>query len=198
MDNIISLIVAEAGAIAPLARAGQFNVPMKHFRYAMESALQHKNSMAQPEITPNAQGGRTLGTAAVVREPVGVVAAITPYNYPFMLNLVKVAPALLTGNSVVLKPSPYTPFEALLLGDAARAAGLPEGVLNIVTGSKEAGHRLTTDPRVDLITFTGSDVVGAAIMVQAGQSLKRVIMELGGKSAMIGLTRIWSVRLQAA
>lgn len=184
-EEIIPLIVAEAGATVTLARAGQFNVPMKHVRYALESAVQHSTTMALPELTPNAQGGKTLGAGVVVREPVGVVTAITAYNYPFMLNLVKVVPALLAGNSVILKPSPYTPFEALFLGDAARAAGLPDGVFNIVTGDKEASQRLTTDPRVDLITFTGSDTVGAAIMMQASQSLKRVVLELGGKSAMI-------------
>src|SRR5690606_38896423 len=98
---------------------------------------------------------------------------------------VKVFPALITGNTVVLKPSPFTPFSALIVGEIAAEIGLPKGVLNIVTGGKEVGEQLTTDPRVDLITFTGSDAVGSAIMAQAAPSLKRVHFELGGKSAHI-------------
>jgi aldehyde dehydrogenase (NAD+) len=89
------------------------------------------------------------------------------------------------GNTVVLKPSPYTPLEALVLGEAAEAAGLPPGVLNVVTGGTEVGTMLTADPRVDLVSFTGSDAVGARILAQAAPTLKRVLLELGGKSALI-------------
>jgi aldehyde dehydrogenase (NAD+) len=141
--------------------------------------------MSTPELTPAPDGSKVLGTSIVRQEPVGVVAAITPYNYPYMLNLAKIVPALLMGNSVVLKPSPYTPFEALLLGEAAQWAGLPDGVLNIVTGGLDVGMALTTDRRIGLVTFTGSDSVGATIMAQAAPTLKRVLLELGGKSAMV-------------
>ncbi|HEV7443455.1 MAG TPA: aldehyde dehydrogenase family protein, partial [Steroidobacteraceae bacterium] len=137
------------------------------------------------EVVPNMRGGKILGAGVTVREPVGVVAGITAYNYPFLLNLAKVGPALATGNVIVLKPSPYTPFEALLLGEAADEAQLPPGVLNVITGGKEVGEMLTADPRVDMISFTGSDAVGAAIMSQAAPSLKRLHLELGGKSALI-------------
>lgn len=184
-DEICALIVAEAGATLVNARFAQFLLPMKHFRYQLDLALRDFTTLSAPEVTPTASGGRTLGTSIVHHAPIGVVAAITPYNYPFMLNLAKVAPALLMGNSVVLKPSPYTPFESLLLGEAAIAAGLPDGVLNIVTGGLDVGTVLSTDPRVGLITFTGSDIVGAAIMAQAAPTLKRLVLELGGKSAMI-------------
>jgi acyl-CoA reductase-like NAD-dependent aldehyde dehydrogenase len=185
VDEIVPLIVAETGALAGMARAAQFGVPMKHFRYYLDAALAPAMSMALPEVTSNPYGTRTLGAAAVLYEPVGVVAAITAYNYPCMLNLLKVVPALLMGNSVILKPSPHTPFEALILGEAAQAAGLPEGVFSIITGGPDVGAQLTSDPRVDLVTFTGSDKVGAAIAAQAAPSLKRVLMELGGKSASI-------------
>ena len=185
IEEIVALIIAETGALAGMARAAQFGVPMKNFRYYLEAARRDFTAMARPEVSPNPQGMKTLGAAVVVREPVGVVAAITAYNYPCMLNLMKVVPALLMGNSVVLKPSPFTPFEALLLGDAARAAGLPDGVFNVVTGAAAVSQQLTVDPRVDLVSFTGSDAVGAAIAAQAAPSLKRIVMELGGKSAMI-------------
>jgi aldehyde dehydrogenase (NAD+) len=184
-DAICALIVAEAGATLGLTRGAQYGLPMKHFRYFLDAAGRDFTRLSQPELTPGADGRKTLGTSIVRYEPVGVVAAITPYNYPYMLNLMKIVPALLMGNTMVLKPSPFTPFEALLLGDAALEAGLPDGVLNIVTGEIAAGALLTTDRRIDLVTFTGSDTVGAAIMAQAAPTLKRVLLELGGKSALI-------------
>jgi acyl-CoA reductase-like NAD-dependent aldehyde dehydrogenase len=92
---------------------------------------------------------------------------------------------MLVGCTVILKPSPYTPFEALVLGEIADEVGLPKGVLNVVNGGVDVGTRLTSDKRVDMITFTGSDRVGAAIQAQAAPTLKRVVLELGGKSALI-------------
>ncbi|WP_429362142.1 aldehyde dehydrogenase family protein [Paraburkholderia sp. GAS32] len=183
--EICELIVLEAGAVQSNARARQFDIPMKHFRRFLELVSRQDVRAIAPELTRGAGAGTVLGTAFVVREPVGVVAAITPYNYPYFLNVVKVAAALITGNTVVLKPSPYTPFEALLLAGAAAEAGLPKGVLNVITGGKEAGERLTTDVRVDMVTFTGSDQVGAEIVAQSAPTLKRLVMELGGKSALI-------------
>lgn len=184
-DAICELIVLEAGAVQSNAKARQFDIPMKHFRRFLELGLRENVHALAPELTRGAGGSTTLGTAFVVRSPVGVVAAITPYNYPYFLNLVKVIPALLTGNTVVLKPSPYTPFEAFVLAGAAQEAGLPKGVLNVITGDKEVGERLTTDARIDMVTFTGSDEVGAAISAQSAPTLKRLVMELGGKSALI-------------
>jgi aldehyde dehydrogenase (NAD+) len=101
------------------------------------------------------------------------------------LNLAKIVPALLAGNTLVLKPSPFTPYSALLFGEIAEEIGLPKGVLNIVTGGAEGGALLSSDPRVDMVSFTGSEAVGVAIMRQAASTLKRVHLELGGKSALI-------------
>ncbi len=184
-ERICDLIVAEAGAVKSNARARQFDIPMKHFRYYLDGVGHGEVRALAPELTRGPGGISTLGTAFVVREPVGVVAAITPYNYPYFLNLAKVVPALLTGNTVVLKPSPYTPFEAIVLAVAAHEAGLPEGVFNLVTGGTAVGEWLTRDKRVDLITFTGSDAVGSAIAAQSAPTLKRLVLELGGKSALI-------------
>lgn len=118
--------------------------------------------------------------------PMGVVTAISAYNFPLYLNLWKIIPALVTGNTVILRPSPLTPISALVMADAATAAGIPPGVLNIVTErGEEGGVLLTTDPRVDMVTFTGSNHVGSLVMKQAGDSLKRIQLELGGKSAAI-------------
>lgn len=183
--EIVDLIVREAGATLMMADYLHFSIPMKHAMGLLEEALKLESNMIPLEVTPAADGTLVLGTGVIVHEPVGVVAAITPYNFPFFLNVTKIFHALTVGNTVVLKPSPFTPLQALILGLAADACGLPKGVLNIVTGDVAAGTLLTTDRRVDMVTFTGSDTVGAAIMGQAAPTLKKVHLELGGKSPLI-------------
>jgi len=126
----------------------------------------------------------------VIREPIGVVGAITPWNFPFMLNLSKVIPALAAGNAVVLKPAPDTPWSATHIGKiVAEYTDIPPGVFNVVTSGDPAtiGEMLTDDPRVDMISFTGSTAVGKRIMARGAETLKRVFLELGGKSANIVL-----------
>ncbi|CCW18604.1 Aldehyde dehydrogenase [Sphingobium indicum BiD32] len=124
-----------------------------------------------------------------VYEPVGVVGAITPWNVPLYVNVGKVVAALLAGCTVILKPAPNTPGMGAIFGELALAAGFPAGVLNVIFGSDPAlaGEMLVTDPRVDLISFTGSTGVGKRIMEQGAATLKRVFLELGGKSAKIVL-----------
>jgi aldehyde dehydrogenase (NAD+) len=123
-----------------------------------------------------------------LREPLGVVAAIVPWNFPLLLASWKVAPALATGNTVVLKPSPWTSLSALRLAELAQEAGLPEGVLNVVTGSSPAlGQALVRHPRVAKVAFTGSTRTGQEIAREAAGTLKRVTLELGGKSPNIVL-----------
>jgi aldehyde dehydrogenase (NAD+) len=123
------------------------------------------------------------------REAAGVVAAITPWNFPNQINLAKVVPALGAGNTVVLKPAPDTPWTALLLGKlVVEETDIPAGVLNIVTSSRhEVGAQLSADPRVDLVSFTGSTATGRAIMAAAAATVKKCFLELGGKSASIVL-----------
>jgi acyl-CoA reductase-like NAD-dependent aldehyde dehydrogenase len=121
-----------------------------------------------------------------LREPVGVVGAITPWNFPLLLASWKLAPALACGNTVVLKPAEETPLTALRLAEICQEAGLPEGVLNVITGFGEtAGAALVRHPGVDKIAFTGSTAVGKEIMRNAADTLKRVSLELGGKSPNI-------------
>ena len=127
-----------------------------------------------------------VGNSLVLREPVGVVGAITPWNYPLFLISEKVAPALLAGCTVVLKPSEVAPFTAFVLADVIHEVGLPAGVFNVVTGvGPVAGEALVTHPQVDAISFTGSVPVGKHISELAAQTVKRVTLELGGKSASI-------------
>jgi len=120
-----------------------------------------------------------------LREPVGVVGAIVAWNFPLLLTSWKLGPALACGNTVVLKPAEQTPLTALRLGELALQAGLPAGVLNIVTGGPEAGKALVRHPGVDKVAFTGSTRVGKEIMRSAADTLKRVTLELGGKSPNI-------------
>jgi aldehyde dehydrogenase (NAD+) len=124
-----------------------------------------------------------------VYEPIGVVAAITPWNVPLYVNIGKVVAALLAGCTVILKPAPDTPGAGAIFGELAKEAGFPDGVINVIFGSDpaEAGEALVKDPRVDLISFTGSTAVGKRIMEQGAPTLKRVFLELGGKSAKIVL-----------
>lgn len=135
------------------------------------------------EIAPT--GGDTLGL--ISHEPVGVVAAITPWNYPLMMAVWKLAPALAAGNSVILKPSEKAPLSALRLAELATEAGLPHGVLNVLPGfGHTAGKALALHHGVDVLAFTGSSRVGGLLMEYAGQSnLKRVWLEAGGKSPMV-------------
>lgn len=184
-EEIVNLIIAESGATRQMAANLEFAPNMKYLEYWAEAAARNLMTPIPVDINPGAGGKKILGAGVMIREPKGVIAAITPFNTPFFLNVIKVGQALATGNTVVLKPSPYTPLEAFILAEAALEADLPEGTLNILTGGDDAGKYLTTDPRIDMISFTGSDLVGALVMEQAAPTLKRVHLELGGKSPLI-------------
>jgi aldehyde dehydrogenase (NAD+) len=127
----------------------------------------------------------TVGKVVVTREPVGVTAAVTPWNSPVMVAVTKLFPSLLMGCPVVLKPAPESPLSGYVLADAIAAAGLPEGVVSIVNGGVEAGAYLVGHPGVDFVTFTGSRGGGRAIATACGDRLRPVVLELGGKSAAI-------------
>ena len=188
-EEIVALIVAEVGCAQGITRMMQVMNPINHLRSTIKYARREEESERLPlDITPNMfapDGPKNIGGTTVVREPFGVVSAITGYNFPFLLNLAKIGPALMAGCTMILKPSPFTPYSALLFGEIGDEIGLPKGVLNIVTGGIEEGQLLCTDERVDMVTFTGSEAVGATIMAQAAPTLKKVHLELGGKSAMI-------------
>jgi betaine-aldehyde dehydrogenase len=140
------------------------------------------DSVALPEERAGAYAKWTI-----TKEPVGVVGAIVPWNGPIFLAMFKIAPALLAGCTIVLKPSPESPLSAYLLAEALEAADLPAGVLNIVPGDRDAGRHLVRHPDVDKIAFTGSTAAGKMIMADCADDLKRVTLELGGKSPAIVL-----------
>jgi acyl-CoA reductase-like NAD-dependent aldehyde dehydrogenase len=135
------------------------------------------------ETRPSTSGGTTL----VRRVPLGVVANIAPFNFPNTLAALKYAPALAAGCTVVVKPSPETVLDAILVAEAAMDAGLPDGVLNILPGDRDTGARLVACPGVDMVTFTGSTLSGRQIAEVCGRLLRPVTLELGGKSAAIVL-----------
>ncbi|MCW2775017.1 MAG: aldehyde dehydrogenase, partial [Nocardioides sp.] len=129
-----------------------------------------------------------LGTDVIVRrEPVGVVAAIPPWNVPQFTTMSKVIPALLSGCTVVVKPAPETPLDTYLMAELLQEAGVPAGVVNIVAAGREVGEHLVAHPGIDKVAFTGSTAAGRKIAAVCGEQLKRVSLELGGKSAAIVL-----------
>ena len=172
-DELAKTIAQEVGM--PLKMAGRIQAGLPIANFANYAKLAKEFTFEQ-----------RVGNSLVVREPVGVVGAITPWNYPLHQITLKVAPALAAGCTVVLKPSEVAPFNAFILAEAAESAGLPKGVLNIVTGyGPAAGEALVKHPGVDMISFTGSTRAGKRISELAAQSVKRVALELGGKSASL-------------
>ena len=140
------------------------------------------------DIIENFQFEETVGSSLVVKEPVGVVGCITPWNYPLHQITAKIAPALAVGCTVVLKPSEVAPLNAFILAEIIDSAGLPEGVFNLVTGyGTEVGEALASHPRVDMISFTGSTRAGRRVSALASETVKRVALELGGKSPNVVL-----------
>ncbi|NJC84013.1 aldehyde dehydrogenase [Planosporangium mesophilum] len=175
-DELIALESVDAGKPVSLCRIIDVANTISHFEYY--------GGLAQ------GLGGATRQTAFpsmayTVPEPIGVIGAITPFNFPMILSTSKIAPALAAGNTMVHKPAEDTPLTALVIAEVLSEAGLPDGVLNVVTGGVEAGDAVVRHPGVDKIAFTGSTLVGRKIASTAGDSLKPVTLELGGKSAQI-------------
>ncbi len=188
--DIVACIVAEAGHSFAVTVQVHFDMAVAIARQQVALARRDLDEGTPVAIAPNplnAGATRLASASSVLRKPFGVVAAITPFNANFMLSLVKLVPALLMGNTVVLKASEATPLEVMPLGDHAQRAELPAGVLNIILGDAAIGERLTTHAEVDVVSFTGSDAVGSAIMGNAAPGLKRTLLELGGKSASVVL-----------
>ncbi|MTD56597.1 aldehyde dehydrogenase family protein [Amycolatopsis sp. RM579] len=163
----------------PLAISGGFSVPnaVEHFRYYAGWTTKITGVTA-----PVSAPGLDYRTR---REPVGVCALITPWNFPLMIGVWKLAPALATGNTVVLKPAEQAPLTTLLLAEVLEQAGIPAGVVNVVTGGPDVGRALVRHPDVAKISFTGSTAVGREIAAEAGRALKTVSLELGGKAPSV-------------
>ena len=189
-ERLINLSALEAGCpVNSQVMFAQVHAPLQHGLDILDLYSKLPEFEENPLPLRERINHRNGAVQSVQRYlPLGVVACISAYNYPFYTNLWKVMPALVTGNTVILRPSPLTPLAALVFAEAAEAAELPDGVLNVVA---EAGHEggvlLSTHPDVDMVAFTGSTSVGKQVMQQAAATMKRLQLELGGKSAQIYL-----------
>ncbi|NUW45362.1 aldehyde dehydrogenase [Nonomuraea rhodomycinica] len=175
-NEMAELITEEMGCPITFSHLAQVPQPLGTLQFYAELG----RTFAQEEQRPG-----MFGPTTVRREPVGVVAAIVPWNVPQFVAMTKIAPALLAGCTLVLKPAPETPLDAYPLAEMAQEAGVPAGVLNIVAAGREAGEHLVSHPGVDKVAFTGSTAAGRRIASICGEQLKRVSLELGGKSAAI-------------
>lgn len=188
--RLAELVVAESGCPPHSGvMQAQVNTPLRQAEgiFDLYEALPEIEENPLPlaeRISPQGQFVQSLRRYT----PVGVVAAVAAYNVPFYTAFWKVLPALVTGNTVVLRPNPLTPLNAVVFAEAALDAELPPGVLNVVIeGGLEGARMMTTHPLIDMVAFTGSSAVGAQVMAQAAPTMKRLQLELGGKSAQIFL-----------
>ena len=187
-EDLRQIVIAEAGSPILITYQVQVDSYIDSMPYWSDLATSYtyESPMSDIEFMGKTQG------RLIRREAVGVVGAITPWNFPLYLNLAKIGPALASGNTLVLKPAPDTPWSATHLGQlVAEKTDIPPGVLNIVASSDHGvGAMLSRDPRVDLVTFTGSTATGRAVMEAAAATVKKTFLELGGKSATIILDDI--------
>ncbi|MEV5497526.1 aldehyde dehydrogenase [Nonomuraea fuscirosea] len=174
--EMAQIITEEMGSPISFSNLAQTPQPLGMLQYYAELGTTFEQEEQRPGL---------FGPITVRREPVGVVAAVVPWNVPQFVTMTKVAPALLAGCAIVLKPAPETPLDAYLLAEWAAEAGLPAGVLNVVVAGREVGEHLVSHPGVDKVAFTGSTAAGRRIAAVCGEQLKRVSLELGGKSAAI-------------
>jgi betaine-aldehyde dehydrogenase len=175
-EYLANLVTEQMGM--PIGFAMGMQIPAAEAFFGYFAALPGRLELGEVRDGPG-------GVARIDRAPVGVVAAITPWNAPQTCIAAKLGPALLAGCTVVLKPSPLTPFDALFLGHVCDEVGLPAGVLNVVTADLDGSRRLVSHPGIDKVTFTGSVATGREIGAACGGDLRRLTLELGGKSAAI-------------
>jgi aldehyde dehydrogenase (NAD+) len=183
-EQVRAELVAEAGSPVSVTYLAQLDWPLSDaFRWPAKMI----DEFPWERSLPDSDALGMTSKRVVRKEPVGVVGAIVPWNFPFEVTSNKLGPILATGNTVVIKPAPDTPWNATRLGRLiAEKTDIPAGVVNVVTSSDHlVGEELTLDPRVDMISFTGSTVTGKRIMERGAATLKRVFLELGGKSAML-------------
>jgi aldehyde dehydrogenase (NAD+)/betaine-aldehyde dehydrogenase len=178
-DQFRTALIEEVGTPFSICHSMQLGGPIRILRFNAEAATKERTRSLGRDAGPPASD-------SIIRyEPVGVVAAISAYNFPILLAVAKIAAALSAGCTTVLMPSPQTPLATLMLGDLIREAGFPPGVVNVIIGGADISRALTTHRSVDKISFTGSSTVGRQVLLQAADSFKGTVLELGGKSASI-------------
>ncbi|WP_067125329.1 aldehyde dehydrogenase [Microtetraspora malaysiensis] len=175
-NEIAEVITLEMGSPITFSQLAQAPQPLGMLQYFAELGATYAVEDERPGM---------FGPITVRREPVGVVAAVVPWNVPQFVIMTKLAPALVAGCTIVVKPAPETPLDSYLLAEMIKEAGIPDGVVNIVAAGREAGEHLVSHPGVDKVAFTGSTAAGRRIGAICGEQLKRCSLELGGKSAAI-------------
>jgi acyl-CoA reductase-like NAD-dependent aldehyde dehydrogenase len=193
VNAFIDKVAAEADRLAPLITREQ-GKPLPKAKSEINSAIFFARGYAAVELQPEVLRDTPQQHAQVRRRPLGVVGAITAWNYPLLLAMFKLTPAVLAGNTIVLKPSPNTPVVTLRLGELAQEF-FPPGVVNVVSGGNELGAWMTSHPGIRKIAFTGSDATGKKIMASAAGNLKRLTLELGGNDAGIVLDDVDPVKI---
>ena len=188
--EMAGLISAEIGAPISFAKRAQVGIPLMMFSAFSDLAAKYDWQEARPGLYGN--------DIRILKQPVGVVAAVVPWNMPQFLTVCKVIPALLAGCCVVLKPAPESTLDAQLLADLVQQADLPPGVVNVVPGDNVVGETLVTHPGVDKVSFTGSTAAGRQVAMACAEGLKQVSLELGGKSAAIVLDDADAAKVAAA
>jgi aldehyde dehydrogenase (NAD+) len=174
--DLATTITTEMGSPITFSHMGQVLAANLVLAYYAKLAREYPFEEIRPGM---------LGPALVRQEPVGVVAGIVPWNVPLFVTMLKLAPALASGSTIVIKPAPETPLDSYLLAQALEEVGIPKGVVNIVAAGREVGEHLVTHPGIDKVAFTGSTAAGRKIAAACGERLRRVTLELGGKSAAI-------------
>ncbi len=174
VEHLAALEVSDTGKPVTVTRDGEIPFAVDNLRFFAGAARSLEGTGA---------GSLSDGyTSMITRRPIGVVAGITPWNFPLIMAIWKAGPALAAGNSIVVKPAPTTPRTTLRLAELAREAGLPDGIINVVTGGGDIGETLVRHPDVDMISVTGSTATGRSVMAGAVDRVKRVHLELGGKA----------------
>jgi betaine-aldehyde dehydrogenase len=176
-EMLAQLESQNAGKPMKLAAGGDIPFAIDNLRYFAAAVRQQEGTAAGEYV-----GGYT---SMIRREPIGVIGAITPWNYPFMMAIWKIAPAIAAGNAIVIKPAPNTPTTTIEIAKIALESGLPPGVINVVTGGAEVGEAICTHADVRMISFTGSTRTGKRVAVLASSAIKRVSLELGGKAPFV-------------
>ena len=181
-QRLTELLIREAGCTRLMAEHLQVGPPIEHLSWYADRAAR------DPDERLPSHKGPPPSESIVTREPVGVVAAIVPWNFPLYIATHKIGAALAMGNTVVLKPASWTPLSSFVFADAAERAGLPPGVLNVITGAgQEVGEELASNTLADMVSFTGSTESGKRVMSLASGNVKKISLELGGKSAGVVL-----------
>ena len=188
--DMAELITAEIGAPISFAKRAQVRIPLMMFSAFCDLAGRYDWQEARPGLYGN--------DIRILKQPVGVVAAVVPWNMPQFLTVCKIIPALLAGCCVVLKPAPESVLDAQLFADLVQQADFPSGVLNVVPGDSAVGECLVRHPGVDKVSFTGSTAAGRQVAMACAEGLKQVSLELGGKSAAIVLDDADPAKVAAA